>query len=195
MAARVVRRRWIYRGPVFDVRRDYVVEPGGVRAVRDVVVHTGSVVLLPRFDDGRVLLVRQYRHAVGRSLWELVAGRMDRGERPLAAARRELAEETGYRAQSFRRLLECFPTPGFLSERMVVFLVRGLRPGAPRPEEDERLLVRSFSPRRLEQMIRTGRIRDGKTILSLLFYLRFVARRPASSGANGSSSRRAASST
>lgn len=177
MAARVVNRRWLYRGAVFDVRQDRVVEPGGVRAVRDVVVHSGSVVLLPVLSDGRVLLVRQYRHAVGRFLWELVAGRIDPGERPLAAARRELAEENGYRANSFRRLLAYFPTPGFLSERMVVYLVRGLRPGAARPEEDERLVVRGFSLRRLERMIRAGRIRDGKTILSLLFYLRFAARR------------------
>lgn len=177
MAARMVDGRWIYRGPVFAVRQDRVVEPGGVRAVRDVVVHTGSVVLLPVTSDGRVLLVRQYRHAVGCFLWELVAGRIDPGERPLAAARRELAEETGYRARSFRRLLEYFPTPGFLSERMVVFLVRGLRPGAARPEEDERLIVRSFSLPRLERMICAGVIRDGKTILSLLFYLRFASRR------------------
>jgi ADP-ribose pyrophosphatase len=179
MAVRVLQRRWVYRGPVFNVRQDRVVEPGGVRAVRDVVVHSGSVVLLPVLNDGRILLVRQYRHAVERSLWELVAGRIDPRERPLAAARRELAEETGYRARSFRRLLEYFPTPGFLTERMVVYLVRGLRPGAARPEEDERLIVRSCSLRRLERMIRAGRIRDGKTILSLLFYLRFAARRRA----------------
>src|SRR5229473_4645334 len=134
--ARVLKSETMYAGPVFGVRKDRVVEPGGVTVIRDVVTHSGSVVLLPLFDDGRVLLVRQYRHAVGTYLWELVAGRIEPRESPLAAAKRELLEETGYTARRFRKLLDVFPTPGFVTESMMIFLATGLSAGVARPEED-----------------------------------------------------------
>ena len=130
--ARVISSRVVYRGSIFDVRRDKVREPGGIVATRDIVVHFGSIVLIPVLDDGRILLVRQYRHATGESLWELVAGRTERGENPARAARRELEEETGYTGRRFRRLIEFFPTPGFVSERMVMYLVEGLKAGTAR---------------------------------------------------------------
>jgi len=176
--ARVLSSKVMFTGPVFGVRRDRVVEPGGVASTRDVVTHNGSVVLLPIFGDGRVLLVRQYRHAVGNFLWELVAGRIEPGEAPLAAARRELREETGYTAERFRKLLDVFPTPGFVSERMVVYAVEGLRPGDARPEADERIVARRFPLRQLEAMMRRGRLRDAKSIAGILYYLRFC-RKPA----------------
>ncbi len=169
--ARVLRSRMIYEGRVFGVRQDAVVEPGGVRVTRDVVTHTGSVVLLPVFPDGRILLVRQYRHAVRQFLWELVAGRIEPNERPIVAARRELLEETGYTARRFRKLLDVFPTPGFVSERMLVYLAVGLWPGAARPESDERITARRFSARQLERMIRRGTLRDAKSIVGILHYL------------------------
>ncbi|MDE3135433.1 MAG: NUDIX hydrolase [Acidobacteriota bacterium] len=173
--AKVLSSQVVYRGSIFDVRRDKVREPGGIVATRDVVVHFGSIVLVPVLDDGRILLVRQYRHATGESLWELVAGRTERGENPARAARRELVEETGYTGRRFRRLIEFFPTPGFVSERMVLFLVEGLKPGTARPEDDERIEVGAFSLAELERRIRHGSIRDGKTIAGLLYYSRFVA--------------------
>jgi ADP-ribose pyrophosphatase len=173
--ARVLSSRVVFRGAIFDVRRDRVREPGGIVATREVVVHPGSVVLVPVLDDGRILLVRQYRHATGQSLWELVAGHIEPGERPARAARRELEEETGYRARRFRRMIEFFPTPGFVSERMVTFLAENLRAGDARPEADERIETRAFPLPELLRRIRSGRIRDGKTIAGLLFYARFVA--------------------
>ena len=103
-----------------------MIEPGGVKATREVVCHRGSVVVLPRLDDGRVLLVRQFRYAAGKSLWELVAGGIELGETPAAAARRELLEETGYRARTLRPLFHFYASPGFLSERMFLFEARGL---------------------------------------------------------------------
>lgn len=175
--ARVLRSRGIYQGRVFGVRQDQVVEPGGVRVTRDVVTHTGSVVLLPVFPDGRILLVRQYRHAVRQFLWELVAGRIEPGERPLLAARRELLEETGYTARRFRKLLDVFPTPGFVSERMLVYLAEGLRPGDAQPESDERITARRFTRAELEQMIRRGTLRDAKSIVGILHYLYLDRRR------------------
>ncbi len=173
--AQVLSSRVVYRGSIFDVRRDKVREPGGIVATRDVVVHYGSIVLVPVLDDGRILLVRQYRHATGESLWELVAGRTERGENPARAARRELVEETGYTGRRFRRLIEFFPTPGFVSERMVMFLVEGLKPGTARPEDDEKIEVGAFPLAKLERHIRRGSIRDGKTIAGLLYYSRFLA--------------------
>lgn len=171
--ARVLKSKIIYAGRVFGVRRDRVVEPGGVVVTRDVVTHTGSVVLLPVFPDGRVLLVRQYRHSVGQSLWELVAGRVEPGENLVAAARRELLEETGYTARRYRKLLDVFPTPGFVSERMAVYAAEGLRPGRARPESDERITTRKFSLSALERMMRRGTLRDAKSIAGILYYARF----------------------
>ena len=98
-----------------------MIEPGGVQVERDVIVHPGSVVILPVFKDGRILLIRQYRHSVGEFLWDLVAGRKEPNESPLAVARRELIEETGYRAKRLRKLMRVVPTPGFVNEWMWIF--------------------------------------------------------------------------
>ena len=175
--ARVVSSKIVFTGKVFGVRRDHVIEPNGIEATREVVTHPGSVVVLPVFADGRILMIRQYRHAAGQYLWELVAGRKDPGESFLRAAHRELAEETGYIARRMRQLMDVFPTPGFLSERMVIFLAQGLRKGTAHPEEDEKITQRTFTLREAEHWIRTGEIRDAKSIPGILFYARFVVRR------------------
>jgi ADP-ribose pyrophosphatase len=173
--AKILRSEMIYKGPVFGVRRDEVLEPGGVRAVREVITHPGSVVVLPVLPDGRILLIRQYRHATRQYLWELVAGRIDSGESVRQAAARELIEETGYRAQRFRVFLDLFPTPGFLEERMYILLAEKLTPGEAQPEEDERITAKTFQPAALERMIRLNVLRDAKTIAGLLYYFRFLA--------------------
>jgi len=175
--ARVLASRVLYQGKVFGVRRDRVREPGGIRATRDVVTHSGSVVVLPVFPDGRILVIRQYRHAAGQFLWELVAGRRDPGESFPQGARRELAEETGYRARRLRKLLEVFPTPGFVAEKMIVFAADGLFPGVARPEADERIAARKLTLREAEKWIRSGIIRDAKSVAGILYYATFVARK------------------
>src|ERR1700732_3056992 len=142
--AKILRSEIVYKGPVFGVRRDEVLEPGGVRAIREVITHPGSVVVLPVLPDGRILLIRQYRNAARQFLWELVAGRMAPGKKPRQAPGRELIEETGYRAKRFHVFLDVFPTPGFLEERMYILLAEDLTPGEAEPEEDERITSKAF---------------------------------------------------
>jgi ADP-ribose diphosphatase len=174
--ARVLSSRTIYKGPVFGIRRDEVIEPSGVRTTREVIAHPGSVVVLPLLPDGRVLMIRQYRHAAHQYLWELVAGRIDARESPREAAVRELIEETGYRAKRFRLFLDVFPTPGFLEERMFILLAEGLTAGEAEPEDDEKIISRAYNLKQLEGMIRTGKLRDAKSIAGILFYLRFLSK-------------------
>jgi len=170
--ARLISSRTVYRGPVFWVTTDHVKEPGGVRVRRDVVRHSGSVVVLA-VDDSRstprVLLERQYRHAASDYLWELPAGRIDPGEPELKAAQRELLEETGYTATRWRRVLKFYASPGFVAETMSVYLATGLRAGPARPEEDE-IIYKSLVPLSTAvKMVTRGTIRDAKTIASVLW--------------------------
>jgi len=169
---RLISSRTVYRGPVFWVTTDDVQEPGGVRARRDVIHHTGSVVILA-VDEGssqpRVLLERQYRHAANDYLWELPAGRIDPGEKPLAAAKRELLEETGYTATQWRRILKFYASPGFVAETMSVYLATGLRTGTAQPEDDEVIQKRMVPLSTALRMVLTGTIRDAKTISSVLW--------------------------
>lgn len=170
--ARVLSSRVVFRGPVFYVTSDRVQEPGGIVARRDVVRHSGSVVILAADDSRRplrVLLARQYRYAAGQRLWELPAGRIDPGEAPLAAAKRELLEETGYTARHWKRALFFYSSPGFLDETMAIYLASGLVPGQAQPEEDEFIRKRLFPLPAAVRMVMSGRIQDGKTIAGVLW--------------------------
>ncbi|MGC2171273.1 MAG: NUDIX hydrolase [Candidatus Sulfotelmatobacter sp.] len=168
----MISSRTVYRGPVFWVTTDEVQEPGGVRARRDVIHHSGSVVILAVDESGsttRVLLERQYRHAANGNLWELPAGRIDPGEKALPAARRELLEETGYTAAHWRRILHFYASPGFVAETMSVYLATGLRAGPAHPEADEVIYQRMFPLSSALRMVLRGTIRDAKTIASVLW--------------------------
>jgi len=172
--AEILSSEMIYQGRVFGLRRDEVVEPSGVRTTREVITHPGSVVVLPVLPDGRIVMIRQYRHATRQYLWELVAGRKEPEETPKQGAARELLEETGYRAKRFKVFLDVFPTPGFLEERMHLLLAEGLTAGEAQPEEDEKIEVRTFKLKELKQMIKSGRLRDAKSIAGILYYLTFL---------------------
>ncbi len=175
--AKVLSTRLGFRGNAFQVTVDHVMEPGGVKARREVVRHGGSVVVLPRLDSGKVLLVRQFRYPARESLWELVAGGIEPGETPAKAAARELLEETGYRARIFKPILRFFPSPGFLTEEMHLIEAAGLAKGQAEPEEDERISTRAFTRAELEKMIDGHRIKDGKTLIGLLWlFQRWPAR-------------------
>ena len=171
--ARLLSSRTAYRGPVFSVTTDHVLEPGGIRARRDVVRHSGSIVVLA-VDDRRsgphILLEHQYRHAAKAMMWELPAGRIDDGEQELAAAKRELLEETGYTAKYWKRILHFYVSPGFLDETMSIYLAKGLCAGIAQPEEDERIETHFFPVSKAVGMVRRGLIQDAKTIAGILWF-------------------------
>ena len=179
---RVLSSRIRFQGPVFSVTTDEVEEPGGVRARRDVIRHSGSIVVLAVDDlaldnsakaarkaEPRILLERQYRHAAQSMMWELPAGRIDDGETSLTAAKRELLEETGYSARQWKRILHFYVSPGFLDETMTIYLARGLRAGEAQPEPDEKIAIRLFALSEAKRMVLNGRIRDAKTISGILW--------------------------
>lgn len=174
--AKIISSKVVFTGRVFGVKSEHVIEPSGVEATREFVTHPGSVVVLPVFPDERILMIQQYRHATGGFLWELVAGRKDPGENFAQGARRELKEETGYTARRWKQLMDLFPTPGFVSERLVIFLARDLKAGKAHPEDDERITQRIFPLREAERWIRLGKIRDAKSVAGILYYSRFLAR-------------------
>jgi ADP-ribose pyrophosphatase len=168
----VLSSKTVFRGRIFRVDVDRVREPSGVVVRRDVVRHGGSVVILAVDDaspEPLVLLERQYRYAAGQDLWEIPAGSIDPGETPLSGARRELLEETGYRARHWSRALFFYPTPGFVDETMIIYLARGLTPGPSQPEDDEFITCKLLPLSRVVDLILSGRIRDGKTIAAALW--------------------------
>lgn len=170
--AAVLSSKTVFQGPAFSVSSDRVREPGGIVARRDVVRHSGSAVILAVDDSGpepRVLLERQYRYAAENYLWELPAGRVDPGEKALAGAKRELLEETGYRAAKWKQALFFYPSPGFLDETMTVYLACGLTAGDAQPEEDESIECQLTPLSQALAMVRSGEICDGKTIASVLW--------------------------
>lgn len=172
LKARVLSSRVAYRGPVFHVTTDQVLEPGGIRARRDVIRHSGSIVILAVDDqkpEPHILLERQYRHAAQSMMWELPAGRIDEGESPLAGARRELLEETGYVARNWKKILFFYVSPGFLDETMTIYLARELTKGEAQPEADEKISIRFFPLSTARKMALSGRIRDAKTISGILW--------------------------
>jgi ADP-ribose pyrophosphatase len=173
--AKILKSEMVYEGRVFGVRRDQVLEPDGVHAMREVITHSGSVVVLPVLADGRIALIRQYRHATRQYLWELVAGRIEPGESIKSGAARELMEETGYRAKKLTIFLDFWPTPGFLEERMYILLAEGLSAGEAHPEDDEKISVKAYTRAEIDRMIGERKLHDAKTIAGLLFYFRYLA--------------------
>jgi ADP-ribose pyrophosphatase len=163
-----------YDGPLFRVYSDKVIE-NGREVTRDVVRHNGSVVILAIDDakskrDPMIVMERQYRHAAKEYLLEVPAGKMEEGEDALAGAKRELLEETGFKAKRWRKMQRYFASPGFLGEFMQVFIAEGLTLGDAQPEYDEQLEIEMMPLSRVLGMIDEGKIHDGKTLISVMLY-------------------------
>ncbi len=170
----------VFEGSLFRVVRDRLIEPGGKLTTRDVVRHNGSAVILAVDNskskrDPWIVVERQYRHAAGRFLWELPAGKLEPNEDPLLGAQRELAEETGYRAKKWKPLVEYYASPGFVSESMKVFLAEGLIAGDTNMDDDEQIDFRLVKLSEVIKMIEKGAILDGKTLSVVLLYARKLA--------------------
>jgi ADP-ribose pyrophosphatase len=179
LRATVLSSETVFECKLFRVQHDEIIEPGGRRNERDVIRHNGSVVILAIDNstskkDPWVVMERQYRHAANQYLWELPAGKIDAGEEALPAAKRELIEETGYRAKKWQPLVEYYASPGFLGESMKVFLAEGLKAGDAHPEEDEQIELRLVKLSDVLKMIDKGAILDGKTLTSVLLYARML---------------------
>lgn len=171
-AVRVLSSKVVHSAPVFYVTSDEVIEPSGKTVRREVIHHPGSVVILAldeRKGEPSVLLIRQYRYAAKQELWELPAGRIDEGEDALSAAKRELAEETGYSASEWKLALYYYASPGFLNETMSLFAARDLRKGKASPEEDEAISCKLVSLGKAVQWVMSGKVHDGKAIAGILW--------------------------
>ena len=175
----------LFAGKIFDLHRTTVRLPGGAEATREWIEHPGSVVVAAVTAAGEVILVRQYRLPAGRALWELPAGRREPGEDPLAGARRELEEETGLRARTWRLLARFYASPGYTSEHKWLFLAQDLEPGRRRPDPDEDIATRAVPLGEALAMAERGEIADAKTLIGLLILERGGLLLPDAPGAAG----------
>ena len=165
-----------YKCKLFTVSEEKAVDPGGFEMSRSIVHHAGSAVMMAVDDRKRILLVRQYRMPARQYLWELPAGKLDPGETPLKAAKRELREETGYSARKWEKLVMFYPSPGYIAENMTIFLATDVKAGEAQPMDDENIETRWFTAKEIEEGIRSGKIIDGKTMIG---YFNWKARKKA----------------
>ncbi|HVF39228.1 MAG TPA: NUDIX hydrolase [Gemmatimonadaceae bacterium] len=171
--------RRVYTGRVISLDVDTVQFPNGTTGELEMIRHSGASAVVPFLDDPatpdpQILLIRQYRYAAEGYLYEIPAGRLDRGEAPEDCARRELREETGYECKNVTRLTTIYTTPGFTDERIHLFMASGLKSGEASLEADEILDVHSMRLSRILTMIESGELQDGKSIVALLLAARAV---------------------
>jgi ADP-ribose pyrophosphatase len=169
---KLISSKVVYKCDLFSVTEDHATDGKGYEIHRSIVRHAGSAVMMAVDAKKRILLVRQYRLPANRYLWELPAGRLDPGEKPLHAAKRELIEETGYRARKWKKLVTFYASPGYVAEKMTIFLATDLTEGKAQPMDDERIECRWFSSAEIDSMLRSGKIIDGKTMIGFFTWKR-----------------------
>ncbi len=167
---RIISSKEILKNKLFTVVDEVAHDPSGFEIHRSIVRHPGSAVLMAVDADKRILLVKQFRLPAEKDLWELPAGRIDPGESPVDAAKRELREETGYAAKTWTLLTSYWASPGYVDEKMNVFLAEDLTAGEQQPMEDERIEIGWFEAEKLREMIVAGEIQDGKTMVGYLLW-------------------------
>ncbi len=162
-----VEKKYVYRGKILNLRCDDAVLPDGKPCKREIVEHSGGAAVLC-VREGKIALVRQFRYAYGEELWEIPAGKLERGEDPAAAAARELSEETGLVAERMEPVLTLYPSPGYTDEKIYIFEAKGVREGRQHLDEGEFLRVEYVPVARVKEMIEKGEIRDAKTVAAVL---------------------------
>lgn len=174
---RIISSREVFKSKLFRVVEEVAYDPDGFEIHRSIVRHPGSAVMMAVDEKSRILLVKQFRLPAEQYLWELPAGRLDPGEDALQAAQRELREETGYKAKKWTMLAEFWASPGYVAEKMHVFLATDLTEGEKEPMEDERIETGWFSSGEVGGMIRDGQISDAKTMIGYFMYCEQLRRR------------------
>jgi len=169
---KIISSKEAYKCDLFSVTEDHATDGKGYEIRRSIVRHAGSAVMMAVDAKKRILLVRQYRLPAAKPMWESPAGRLDPGENPLQAAKRELVEETGYRASKWKKLVSFYPSPGYVGEKMTIFLATGLTEGESHPMDDERIECCWFSNAEIDRMLASGKIIDGKTMIGYLIWKR-----------------------
>jgi ADP-ribose pyrophosphatase len=168
---KIISSHEVLKNKLFAVVDEVAKDPDGFEIKRSIIKHPGSAVMMPVDEKERVLLVKQFRLPAEKYLWELPAGRLDEGETPLQAAERELLEETGYKAKTWTKLASFWPSPGYVSEHMTIFLATDLTAGDQQTMEDERIELQWFTRKELAEAVQSGKISDGKTLIGYYSWL------------------------
>ena len=174
MEEKTIKSRQIYEGKIINLRVDEVILPNGQKASREIIEHPGAVAAIPLLPGGKIILIKQFRKPVEEVIYEIPAGKLESGEGPEQCMERELEEETGYRAGKLRKLLSYYPSPGFSSELIHLFLATDLEKKKQNLEEDEFLEMVILEFDESLRMIEKGKIRDGKTIIGLFLTKQFL---------------------
>lgn len=159
----------IYQGKIINLRVDTVELPDQKYSKREIVEHPGAVAVIPITEDNKIIMVKQYRKSVEQYLLEVPAGKLEIGEKPLECAKRELLEETGYESNNIKYLFKFFTSPGFSNESISIFVAKDLIKGIARPDEDEYIEIEKYDIDELIEMINEEKIKDAKTIISILY--------------------------
>ncbi len=170
MSFTVKKRDIIHKGVVFDLIVDHIEYPSGNGSVREVAQHPGGAVVVPVFENGDVLMIKQYRYPIEKVIYELPAGKLDPDEDPEHCARRELEEETGYKAKTYKKLTAFYTTPGFCTEKLHIYLATGLQKlesGQNLEEGEESITIERIPLQQTLDMIEAEKLVDGKTIVGL----------------------------
>jgi ADP-ribose pyrophosphatase len=168
---KIISSKEVLKNKLFTVVDEVATDNSGFQIQRAIVRHPGSAVMMAVDESERILLVKQFRLPAAKDLWELPAGRIDPGETPLQAAKRELHEETGYHAKKWVKLISYWASPGYVAEKMNLFLASDLTAGEPRPMGDERIEAAWFTRKKLSDLIHSGKLEDGKTLIGYFMWL------------------------
>ncbi len=175
MAGIVVRSKRIYQGKIFELLKETVITENGIASNMEIIRHPGASAIVPFLDEETIILIRQYRHAIGRSIWEIPAGTLNDNETPIVCAQRELTEETGYSSDEWHKLSEIIPVPGYSNEHIHLYVATNLTLSTQNLDPDEVIKIHPFKLEDALAMIHEGEIQDGKTMCGLFLTVKWLS--------------------